>query len=49
MFYCLFVEIPQFLSDEECDRIVELAKQQGLDESGVLDSGYDDFKPNGKG
>ncbi|KXJ22138.1 transmembrane prolyl 4-hydroxylase isoform X2 [Exaiptasia diaphana] len=39
----LLFEIPDFLSENECDRIVQLANQEGLMDSGTLDTGYDDF------
>ena len=36
-FFFIFLEIPNFLTDEECQRIINLASREGLDTSEVQD------------
>lgn len=38
-FSCFPTEIPNFLSDEECDHIIRLAKNEGLETSQTLKEG----------
>lgn len=38
-FSCFPTEIPNFLSDEECDHIIQLAKNEGLETSQTVKEG----------
>ena len=37
LLYIIFLEIPNFLTDEECQKIINLASREGLDTSEVQD------------
>lgn len=39
--YFFFTEIANFLDDDECDHIINLAKKEGLEESKTLETGED--------